>query len=151
MKILITLFCLLFSTVNNCKNENLNISYINNGNKNTKTIQSSKINSGLKTIFENSNEILRLAINDEYVNDYKNNNDLLEIEFNEEIEINSPVLNNTKINKILLPLSGDLRGDESKNTATAIYYSENILIGNPVRVINGYEALKYIYQVYKNE
>jgi len=139
MKFFIYLFIFL-----GCSSDNIEIFLVKNNVSEKKTVSGDVVKQNIDSIVKNSSEILRLAISDDYMTEYYINNSLIEINFNEFKEINSPATGRIEVNKLILPLTGDLAPDSISGVATLILYSKNGLLGNPVRIKNGYNYINNI-------
>lgn len=139
MKFFIYLFIFL-----GCSSDNIEIFLVKNNVSEKKTVSGDVVKQNLDSIVNNSSEILRLAISDDYMTEYYINNSLIEIKFNDFKEINSPATGRIEVNKLILPLTGDLAPDSISGVATLILYSKNGLLGNPVRIKNGYNYVNNI-------
>ena len=139
MKFFIYLFIFL-----GCSSDNIEIFLVKNNVSEKKTVSGDVVKQNIDSIVKNSSEILRLAISDDYMTEYYINNSLIEINFNEFKEINSPATGRIEVNKLILPLTGDLAPDSISGVATLILYSKNGLLGNPVRIKNGYNYMNNI-------
>jgi len=127
-----------------CSSDNIEIFLVKNNVSEKKTVSGDVVKQNIDSIVKNSSEILRLAISDDYMTEYYFNNSLIEINFNEFKEINSPATGRIEVNKLILPLTGDLAPDSISGVATLILYSKNGLLGNPVRIKNGYNYINNI-------
>lgn len=133
MKFFIYLFIFL-----GCSSDNIEIFLIKNNVSEKKTVSDDVVKQNLDSIVNNSSELLRLAISDDYMSKYYINNSLIEIKFNDFKVINSPATGRIEVNKLILPLTGDLALDSISGVATLILYTKNGLLGNPIRIKNGF-------------
>lgn len=133
MKFFIYLFIFL-----GCSSDNIEIFLIKNNVSEKKTVSDDVVKQNLDSIVNNSSELLRLAISDDYMSEYYINNSLIEIKFNDFKVINSPATGRIEVNKLILPLTGDLALDSISGVATLILYTKNGLLGNPIRIKNGF-------------
>lgn len=140
-----------------CKKETpeMEINYFDTGIK-----QSIKLNENAKeSIFEiidelisNSNDILKLLVNNSTIEEIKKNEKAIEIIFSKEQLFTSKELGAEKIKKLFFPLTGDFIGDNNDQVIT-IFLGEDEYFTGPYRNDKGFSKLKELEKLilYKSD
>lgn len=95
----------------------------------------------IDNVFKNTDEILRLYADAEYLNNIKNNYSAIEIEFSEAKPFQSSATGQINLKKIFIPLSGDLAGNQDSPIVTLIIGENSEYISSPFRANNALNSL----------
>ncbi|MGD0339345.1 MAG: hypothetical protein ABSB78_11215 [Bacteroidota bacterium] len=127
----------------------MKIKYFNNGQSGIVELNkdnSKKVFDELKNLIEGINDMARLVVDEERIDELRKNDEALEIEFDNEIEFNSKEFEQLKIKKILLPLSGDLAYTEDESAAV-IFLGSTAYEPNPYLNLNGRSHISNLMKI----
>jgi hypothetical protein len=147
------LFIFFFTVTCNSKlnnpPQNVNVIFYENGNQSVYTKNYNDLDSYLDSIFINTDDMLRLVVNAEYMKNIKNNNSAVEISFGETKTFQTKSYGQFKINKVFIPLSGDLAGTSGSPVVTLIISENNEYSGTAFRANNALNTLNEMVKFIK--
>jgi len=118
----------------------IRIIYFNSGKENKPEISKSdqnKISQIIIKLFSNCDEALKLYINNERINEIKKNDSGVEILLGKSIVFQTKSLGNYRVEKIMIPFSGDFAGNE-KSSKVTIFAGGKEYFTPALRNSNGY-------------
>lgn len=127
----------------------MKIKYFNSGQSEIVELNkdnSKKVFDELKNLIEGINDVARLVVDEERMDELRKNDEALEIVFDNEIEFNSKEFEQLKIKKILLPLSGDLAYTEDESAAV-IFLGSTAYEPNPYLNLNGRSHISNLIKI----
>ena len=119
----------------------MKVIYFNCGKENSPEISKpdrNKISQLLIKLFSNCDEALKLYIDDERIKGIKKNDSGVEIFFTKPIIYKTKSLGNYKVEKVMIPFTGDFAGDEKSSDIT-IFAGEKEYFTPALRNSNGYK------------
>lgn len=137
------MFCMgFFSSCNSLKDMNFKLYYYK-GDSIDEIKNSPEIAKKIEELIFETTEILKLLVSSERVEMIKSNETCIEVIFEKRIRVNSKKLGSFKIDRLLIPLSGDFIGTEKSPVITIFLGDKNYMSG-PLRNYNGLEKLNQL-------
>lgn len=131
----------------------MKVNYYNLGNLNSPEIKEEtqeKILVLATNLISNSNDILKLLVDESRIEEIKQNETAIEIIFEEYKSFTSDELGTDKVKKLLFPLSGDFIGNDEDPVIT-IFLGDDSYFSGPYRNKNGLETLNKIKALVEKE
>jgi len=134
-----------------CKEQekNMKIFYFEKGKlieiKNEK-LDLSELNQLLKSMFSNTDDMLKLHVDSLRISQIMKNETGIEITFSEERLFNSKEFGSYKIRKLLIPFTGEFVGNEQSPVIT-IFAADTKYFSGPLRNSNGFNELNKLRQM----
>lgn len=100
----------------------------------------------ITSLIEESDDVLRLMVTEDRINEIKENEESIEIVFNSKKEFESVQLGGESIKKILLPLTGEFIGSPEDPIIT-IFIGDDDYFSGPLRNSIGYQKLMEIKSI----
>ncbi len=136
-----------------CGEKAMTVKYYNEGKSSVVNISSrddESIKRELKEIVRNIGDISRVYVDSERFKEMQAQDELIEIVFTEETEFESNIHKKIKLNKILIPITGDF-GIREKSDLLYVFVGIDEYDGSPYEVNNSKERLSTIISVLKNK
>ncbi|VAX26928.1 hypothetical protein MNBD_IGNAVI01-3125 [hydrothermal vent metagenome] len=103
----------------------------------------------LKELVTNTDDMLKVYLSPERILNIKQKEQYIEFIFDSKIVVSSNNFGDYKINKILIPLSGDFAPSKDSPNTTVILGDESYISG-PLRNSDGYQFIKRILTLLQN-
>lgn len=100
----------------------------------------SEINNLLNSLIKNTDEFIRLYMDEDRFESLKKEESAVEFIFDEEKSIHSAQLGELKFKRVLIPFSGDFIGDE-KSPNTTLFIGDDKYFPEPLNNSNSYQNL----------
>jgi hypothetical protein len=149
MKLLIILLLSLNIIHNMDKPLEMKIIYFNGGKENKPEVSKSdrnRISQILVKLFSNCNEALKLYIDEERIKEIKKSDSGVEIFLGMSTIFKTKSLGNYKVEKIMIPFTGDFAGDE-KSSVVTIFAGEKEYFTPALRNSNGYKNVTELEKI----
>jgi hypothetical protein len=149
MKLLIILLLSLNFIYAMDKPLDMKIIYFNSGKENESKVSKSdqnKISQILVKLFSNCDEALKLYIDEERIKEIKKNDSGVEIFLSRSTIYKTKSLGKYKVEKIMIPFTGDFAGDEKSNDIT-IFAGEKEYFTPALRNSNGFRNVTEIEKI----
>lgn len=135
----------------NCKTEvnSMKVITFTNGEKTELKINSEdagKIKTIVSELLINTDDMLRLHIDEDRINELKLNEKCIEVIFDSTRIFNTGFLGETAIKKILLPMSGDFQASENIDIVTIIIGEDEYLSG-PLTISGGFKLFEELKKI----
>ena len=108
-----------------------------------------KVNEMVRNIFGGIDEVLKLYLSDERLEELKNSEEVLEIIYNEPFVFTTKEFGTFPVKKIAIPLTGDFIGNED-NPEITIITGEEEYDSTPFRNTTGYGLLMQLKELLEN-
>jgi hypothetical protein len=129
------------------KNSEYKCFYFKQGNYKEIDIKSpDRLNHHLEKLINETDDVLKLLVSEERINDIKKEESGIEIIYTEKTSIKSSKLGQFLIDRILIPFEGTFVGDSSSPVVT-IFIGDSTYISGPLRNSNGLNDLDSLKQI----
>lgn len=97
----------------------------------------------LLELLSKTDDMLRVYFDEERINELQHTEKCIEINFGKIVKVQTGILGETNVKKILIPLSGDFRATETINIAT-ILIGEDEYSSGPLTASGGFQYVKLL-------
>ncbi|KAA0211903.1 MAG: hypothetical protein WBP57_08140 [Ignavibacteria bacterium] len=122
-----------------------------NGKASEVLIDSTEVYSFSTEMLSGIENVLRLAVDSNYMNEIKSKEKAIEIYFPAHLKVQTNYLGPMEIDRIFIPLSGDLSGTKESPVSTVIISENGNYISTPYRLPNGFSIIEKFTSKLLNE